>query len=273
MMAQKHLHELLQEDQEPFFLNNYISNKRTQLKRPSPNTTLQLKKQKPPSPSPTTAHFCKNACFLSFQNSPDIRKSPLFEFASPVKSPRRSSNPIFLHIPAKTASLLLEAALRIQKQSKTKPQYKNSLFGSFFKRLTQRSRNKRGEIQGDEKTKVSVKDLLRNTKPYYNVSREEENQGSSNGRPSSGVWSDKSLDMETSSSGHSSVEEDAEFFDNKNKQNGDCACFDNHGFFCESPFRFVLQKSPSSSTGRRTPEFSSPAVSPTRHRTQVRVFI
>lgn len=268
MAAQKHLHELLKEDQEPFLLNNYISHKRNQIKRSSSYTTLQLKKQKPP---PTrTINLCKNACFFSFQNTPDIRKSPLFELSSPVKSP--------LRIPAKTASLLLEAALKIQSK---KPNSKNKsfrVFGSFFKKLTQRNRSKKSENEEN----VSVKDILRwdssigrrHRKSFNSIVEEEENKGfevcSCNGRPScSGVWSesneDKSLDMETSSSGHSceSVEE-VEFVMSKKKENVDCACFDPHGFFCESPFRFALERSASSSSGRRTPEFFSPAESPRR---------
>jgi hypothetical protein len=73
------------------------------------------------------------------------------------------------------------------------------------------------------------------------------------------------MDMETSSSGNScdSVEE---FVMNKKKQNADC---DHNGFFCESPFRFVLERSASSSSGHRTPEFSSPPDSPSRHQIEV----
>lgn len=286
MMAQKHLHELLKEDQEPFLLNNYISNKRSQLKRPSPKATLQVKKQKPTTTTLFPVNLCKNSCFLSFHNTPDnIRKSPLFEFASPVKSPRRPSNAIFLHIPAKTASLLLEAALRIQKHSKTKPHHKNStfgLFGSFFKRLR---RNRKGEIEGGgDRGKVSVKDILRWDSSIGRRNNrkleEEENEGDGVGScevgftcSCSAVWSesneDKSMDMETSSSGHScdSVEEEAVFVvDKMQKQIDDD---DQYGLFRESPFRFVLQRCPSSS-GRRTPEFVSPPVSPSRHKKEVR---
>jgi len=113
-MAQKHLHELLKEDQEPFFLKNYIADRRCQLKRPSPKTHLQVKKRKPISETPSfPGNFCKNACFFSFQDSPDLRKSPLFDFSSPAKSPCRSPNAIFLQIPARTATLLLEAAMQM----------------------------------------------------------------------------------------------------------------------------------------------------------------
>ncbi|CAJ2672664.1 unnamed protein product [Trifolium pratense] len=276
--AQKHLHELLKEDQEPFLLTNYITEKRINLlKRPSPNTTLQLKKQKSPS---TTVNLCKNACFFSFQNTPDIKKSPLFEFSSPTKTT--------FQIPAKTASLLLEAALKIQNNKK--PHYKNKsfgVFGSLLKKLTQRNRNKKSEsstIEGNNN--VSVKDILRwdssigkRDRKCYNEIRVCScevgftcSSCNCNGRhSSSGVWSesneDKSLDTETSSSGNSCDEVD-EFVINKKKQNEDCVCFDHRGFLCESPFRFVLERSVSSSSGHRTPEFSSPADSPSRNQTE-----
>ncbi|XP_027366539.1 uncharacterized protein LOC113872870 [Abrus precatorius] len=253
-MAQKHLRELLKEDQEPFLLKNYISERRSQLKRPSPNTTLQLKKQKPKPPN-FPINLCKNACFTT----PDITKSPLFEFASPSKSP------------ASTAALLLEAALRIQKHSNTKPHNTTfGLFGSFFKRL----KNRKKEIDGG---KVSVKDILRwdsskkgcSKKNHDDVAEVVGSMCSCNGRPSSALWSesneDKSLDLETSSSEHS-VEEIG--FVKKQEQSAQCSSFDDHSFFCEGPFRFVLQQSPSYSSGHRTPEFSSPAASPSRHRTQ-----
>jgi hypothetical protein len=288
--AHKHLHELLKEDQEPFLLTNYISEKRNNLlKRPSSNTTLQFKKQKPPPPPTTTTtivNLCKNACFSSFQNTPDIKNSPLFEFSSPTKTP--SSNAIFLQIPTKTASLLLEAALKIQNNKKPHYQNKNKnksfgVFGSLLKKLTQRNRNKKNElssIEGNDNN-VSVKDILRwdssigkrNIK-CYNEIRVCSCEVGFTCSSCSAVWSesneDKSMDMETSSSGNSCdcVEE---FVMNKKKQNAtDCDCFDHNGFFCESPFRFVLERSASSSSsGHRTPEFSSPPDSPSRHQIEV----
>ena len=97
--------------------------------------------------------------------TPDLRKFPLFEFSSPAKSSCRSSNAIFLNIPARTAALLLEAAMRIQKQSsasESKTQNKNNrgfgVFGSILKTLSHRSRKR--EIEGDG-INVSVKDILR----------------------------------------------------------------------------------------------------------------
>ncbi|XVE76015.1 hypothetical protein DITRI_Ditri12bG0138800 [Diplodiscus trichospermus] len=290
MMAQKHLHELLREDQEPFLLNKYIADRRCQLKKSSPKTHLQIKKRKPVSQNSTfPSNFCKNACFFSLHDSPDPRKSPLFEFPSPAKSPCKSPNAIFLHIPARTAALLLEAALRIQKQSssKTKPQRKNNggtfgLFGSILKRLTHRSRNRKREIANNG-AKVSVKDILRwdSTVGKNNLSRRktsaamEERSGSEmgfscsyNGRPSSAIWSEsneeKSLDMDLDTSCSCSESEDFEEILMSKEviaNNSAFASCDKH--FCESPFHFVLQRSPS--FGHRTPLFSSPATSPSRH--------
>ena len=97
--------------------------------------------------------------------TPDLRKFPLFKFSSPAKSSYRSPNAIFLNIPTRTAALLLEAAMRIQKQlsaSKSKTQNKNNrgftVFGSILKRLSHRSRKR--EIKGHG-VNVSVKDILR----------------------------------------------------------------------------------------------------------------
>ncbi|RDX77294.1 hypothetical protein CR513_42606, partial [Mucuna pruriens] len=270
-MAQKYLHELLEEDQEPFVLNKYISDRRSQMKRSSPKTSLQVRKRKSTNPG----NLCKSACLFSLTDTPDLRKSPLLEFASPAKSPCKSPNAIFLHIPSRTATLLLEAALRIQKHSspssrpKIKAQSQSfSLLGSLYKRLTQRSQNRKKEIDGGG-VKVSVKDILRwdssvGRRKVSNKKEEEKTVNnvnacevgfacSYNGRASSAVWSesneDKSLDMETSSSGYS---EEIHFVTN-HKHN---ACF------CESPFRFVLQTS-SPSSGHHTPELPSPSRHPT----------
>ncbi|KAF7818754.1 hypothetical protein G2W53_024209 [Senna tora] len=261
MMAHKHLHELLKEDQEPFLLHKYISDRRRQLKTPSSTTTLQLNKPKP-KPKPIypnfPPHLCKNVCFFSFPNStPDLFNSPLFEFASPP-NPKTPSKPIFLHIPAPTASLLLQAALRIHKHSSSSSSKPKSnafgLFGSFFKRLTQRNRKR--EIQGD---------ATRNDQQHQILSEKY------NGRPSSAVWSetneDKSLDTETSTSSFCLSDESYNIdFLSKFKHLTDCASCSDHDNFCQSPFRFVLQTSPSS--GRRTPGLASPDSSPARHRTE-----
>lgn len=260
-MAQKHLHELLEEDQEPFHLNTYIAEKRVNLKRVSPKTHLQVKKRKPiSSNSIFPGNFCRNACFTSFHPSPDFRKSPLFEFRSPARnSPCKSPNAIFLHIPARTAGLLLEAALKIHKQkssSKTKKSHiKNqgfARFGSVLKKLTLRNRNTNRETEacgsgadlasfGQRKSSTRRQIVQGETSSY-------------NGRSSYGFWSEtneegRSMDLETSCSSQTEDSEETSV-----------AYFGED--YCESPFRFVLQRSPS--FGCRTPDFLSPAASPCR---------
>ncbi|TYI10770.1 hypothetical protein ES332_A09G163200v1 [Gossypium tomentosum] len=281
MMGQKHLQELLEEDQEPFHLNKYIADRRCQLKKPSPQTHLQLKKPKPISQtSKFPSNFCKNACFFSFHDSPDPRKSPLLGFPSPCKSP----NAIFLHIPARTAALLLEAALRIQKHSSSKTKHHNGgtgfgFFGSILKRITHRNRNRKREIANDG-AKVSVKDILRwdpavaennpsQKKMSSSTSISEDKSGyemgfscSYNGRPSSAVWSESNEEKSLDTSCSCSQSEDFEEIFLSKDVFGNSSAFPS----CESPFHFVLQRSPS--FGHRTPIFSSPATSPGRHQKQ-----
>lgn len=292
-MAQKqqHLHELLKEDQEPFQLKNYIADRRCQLKGASAvaspqKTQIQVKKRKPISQTTKfPSSFCKNSCFFSFHDSPaDPRKSPLFEFPSPAKaakSPCRSPNKIFLHVPARTAALLLEAALRVQKQSsKQKTQNKNNafgLFGSLRRKLTNRNRTRKREESSVSGVKVSVKDILRwdSSVGRRNASNEQKMEDKSSFEIiasemrlsrscSTGVWSESNednksldLDLETSCSSHSDDFEEQEI------EGADFASCDEKRF-SESPFRFVLQTSPS--PGRRTPDFTSPAASPIRHK-------
>ncbi|KAF8397872.1 hypothetical protein HHK36_016797 [Tetracentron sinense] len=291
MMAHKHLRDLLSEDQEPFLLKNYIDERRVQLKRPVPKTQLQVKRRKPVSENSSfPGSFCKNACFFSFHNSPDVRKSPLFDFSSPAKSPCRNSNTLFVPIPARTAAILLEAALRIQKQSASSKQ-KNTkslgfgFLGSILKKVTLRKRNRKREIKGDE-IRVSVKDILRwdssvgrknpaeGKRETSEIILDLEEKGDSeigfscscNSRLSS-AWSEsneeKSLDLETSSS-RSEEYEEMEFVVGE-RENGEFNPCEKG--FCSSPFRFSLQKCPS--PGRRTPEFKSPATSPSRRKKEV----
>lgn len=274
-MAQKHLHELLREDQEPFVLKNYIADKCGQFQKSSPRNQIQVKKRKPVSQTSNfPVNFCKNACFFSFHDSPDPKKSPLFEFSSPAaKSSCRShhQNAIFLNIPARTAAILVEAAVRIQKQStKSKNQSKNNgLFGFFLKRLSKKNKNR--EISGDgAKTPVILpgpgsKASQRSRKSISTSPVKEktaleinayETGFSCSGRPSSSaVWSEsneeKSLDLDLLYTSSSSQSED--FDELKNEK-----CF------CKSPFHFVLQRSPSS--GHQTPVFSSPATFPSPNR-------
>lgn len=231
-MAQKHLHELLKEDQEPFLLTNFIADRRSLLKRPSLKSHFHLNNSKPISHSsgfPTK--FCRSACFFSFNHSPDlVNSSPLFGFQSPVKTPCRNPNPIFLHVPARTAGLLLEAALRIQKQStaaRSKSLGKSNglgLLGSFLKRLTLRGRARKREIDGDGR---------RND-------------------PRDGPPLPAKMAIQENENGNDSV------FRLSNVTGFDF-CESN---VCDSPFRFVLQSSPS--PGHRTPDLASPASSPAR---------
>lgn len=230
-MSQKYLHQLLEEDQEPFLLKNYISDRRNQLKI----TTIN-KIQNSNSTFNFNINPCKNnaSCFFSFPETPDFRKSPLFELTSPVKSPCKSS---------RTATLLLEAALRIQKHSSSLSSSSSSsssnhktktkgfgLFGSLFKRIKQRNQNRKREI---ETKNVFVKDIL--------SSKKFESQKINKGKP---------LETETSCSGYS-----------ERIIHEGCTCYQSS--FSESPFRFVLQTS--SCSGSHTPELASPS----RHITEV----
>ncbi|XP_059667483.1 uncharacterized protein LOC132312931 [Cornus florida] len=284
MMAHKHLHELLKEDQEPFQLKNYIADIK---KKQIPRTTLQVKKRKPIVESSSSRHsiLCKHACFFSFQDSPDVRKPPFFDFPSPAKSPCKSPNTVFMKVPAGTAALLLEAAMRIQKQSssaKPKTQIKNvgfGLLGSILKRLSNRSKTQKREIDCDgvrvsaggrrkfsgkgEKVKENVAGVN-----YKSASEVEFSCSYGKTKLNSAVWSESneenwSLGLETSTSCRSVDSEEIEFVSEEG-ENGGFASIEKR--FCSSPispFRFALTKSPSS--GRRTPEFSSPAASPCRH--------
>ncbi|XP_023771704.1 uncharacterized protein LOC111920370 [Lactuca sativa] len=273
-MSHKHLHELLREDQEPFQLKNYIADRRCQLKSTtSRDTALNPRKRKPliqsTSASTTARNFCINhVCLLSFHDSPDVRKSPFLDFSSPaIKSPYNGRSPnnatVFLHIPSRTAAMLLDAAMRIQKQKKPtyKPKSDSSrnagfgLFGSLLKRLKdRRTRIKRREIS------LSSPPTSRNRKSDVVGSGCSYNHDNTN-RLTSADWSEKSSDLETSCSSWSIHDsEEIEFM-------GENDCFaSTEKCFCSSPsspFRFSLEKSPSS--GRRTPDFISPATSPTHH--------
>ncbi|XP_021764790.1 myb-like protein X [Chenopodium quinoa] len=268
-MAQKHLKELLKEDQEPFYLKDYIANKQCLLKNKQQQIQkLQLKKPKKP-----TSILHKNTCFFSLQDSPDLRKSPkLFDFPpSPIPN-AKSPNKVFLHIPTKTATLLLEAAMRIQKQ-KSKPQktqqIKNSGFGLFNTMLKKLSlRNRTQKLKSDPKTEVSEADENVITS-IVSCSVSSSSSSSCNGRSSS-------LDLESSISGRSfdEVEEDKDEdfeFTNVLKENNNInkISSNNNGDYYYSPiclsplspFRFSLHKSPS-------PERCSPAKSPVRYKFQ-----
>lgn len=290
MASQRHLKDLLQEDQEPFQLQSYISDRRCQIN--APVTHLQVKKRRAISRNTgLPSRFCRNACFFSLRESPDPKKSPLFE----PKSPNRSQNAMFVNIPARTASMLLEAAVRIQKQSSSGvSKTRNAgnafgLFGSVLKKLTHR---KKREISGcnDGDRVSSVKDMLKWESPVVrkivtrkSKSKEEETQNHasesqfSRRSSSSGVWSESVVaneersydcDFETSisySSGSECLDEFA-----SDLMNG--ADYSEDKRFCESPFHFVLGTMPSP-CGFKTPNFSSPAASPRHDCQEVCVFL
>ncbi|KAL2502626.1 hypothetical protein Fot_36474 [Forsythia ovata] len=244
--------ELLKEDQEPFQLKSYIEQRRSHLKE----TTLQVKKRKPIILETTAKRttLCKQACFFSFQSSPDIRKSPFHDLYSPCKSPNGA---VFLHIPAGTAALLADAAMRIHKhKSKPKTQIKNvgfGLFGSILKRLKDRNNNKKRAIGVKNEAKLEEEGKM-DTENRISCS-------CNNSRISSAGWSEyneeKSIDLETSTS--SCRSEYSEII------NDNIVSCENR--FCVSPFRFSLQTSPSLS-GHLTPDFCSPSASPIRHKKQ-----
>ncbi|CAH8363259.1 unnamed protein product [Eruca vesicaria subsp. sativa] len=139
----KHLHELLEDDQEPFHLNHYITNLRSHLGC----SELRVKKRKSENATVLPHGFfsCERSCFFAtHNNSPDPRKSPLFELRSPANKKARDGG-VFLQIPARTAAILLEAAARIQKQQVEKADNRArnrgnafGMFGSVLKRLTNR---------------------------------------------------------------------------------------------------------------------------------------
>ncbi|KAK4343130.1 hypothetical protein RND71_038946 [Anisodus tanguticus] len=254
MAEQKHLHELLKEDQEPFQLKHYIADRRCQLKKldknPSKYSLQSVKKHKS---IPSSTLLCKHACFFSFQDSPDARSPARKVFIpspSPAKSPARIVFRAGLHVPATTSSLLLEAAMRIQKNQQNRPKPKThtgfGLFGLIFKKIKERHKSKTREIKNGVVEKT-----------------EEIASGScscNNSRLSSEGWSEsneeKSMDFETSSSCRSDNEEEIELDCGVNGDFGLC-----DGKYCSSPFTFSLQKCPS--TGCRTP-----AASPVRHKNE-----
>ncbi|XP_010527801.1 PREDICTED: uncharacterized protein LOC104805079 [Tarenaya hassleriana] len=254
-MAQKHLRELLLEDQEPFQLHHYISDRRCQIGRPCLKTDLQVDTRKPISRNPRfPSNLCETSCFFSCRSSPDPRKSPLFE----LRSPGKLQNRVFLQVPTRTAAILLEAAARIQRQSsknlKSKARNRGNgfgLFGSVFKRLTNRNPTRNTETQFSQ-----VKLRLQNAV----------GDKSSCSRRTNAVFSERGgsdSDSQPSSSRSSRGGESFKVFDGFRYGNADAGDFSG----CVSPFRFVLQTSPSSS-GDQTPHFTSPAASPSRRSTK-----
>ncbi|XP_074353558.1 uncharacterized protein LOC141692575 [Apium graveolens] len=269
MASQKHLRELLRQDQEPFYLHNYIADKRnSHLNKP------KNKPAKPPTKSTTSkrASLYKQACFTSFQDSPDFLKSPL----------KKKNSGTVLHVPPKTAAGLLEAATKIHNQSSSKPKnvrFAGLFFGSILRKLkdkntsTSKTRelSSSSSINGPGFEAKQDQYVVDNSKDKYEMgfAFSDCNYSNISRRISSAGWSEintpeednKSLDMDTNSSCTSTSRSD--FYTH------DFVLPDQPHHFCLSPlspFRFALQRSPS--VGRRTPEFLSPSTSPCRHRSQ-----
>lgn len=217
----KHLHELLEDDQEPFHLNHYIADLRSQMGC----SDLRVKKRKSDNVAtfPPGLFSCENSCFYAAHKSPDPRRSPLFELRSPGKKKTRDGR-VFLQIPARTAAILLDAAARIQKQQSEKAKTNKA-----------RTRGNGFGMFG------SVLKLLTNRKP----------------KPCLDNTDGNAISLERGSEPTSSSSSRRECF----VEIGD-------NCFCESPFHFVLQTTPSSS-GHRTPHFTSTATSPARRSTEV----
>ncbi|KFK24831.1 hypothetical protein AALP_AA8G030700 [Arabis alpina] len=270
MASQRHLKDLLEEDQEPFQLQSYISDRRCQI---NPTVThLQVKKRRHISQNASgglPSRFCRNACFFSLRESPDPKKSPLFE----LKSPNRNQNAIFANIPARTASMLLEAAVRIQKQSSERSKTRNAgnafgLFGSVLKKLTHRKKRENNGGRGAS----SVKDMLRWESPVVRkiVTKKSKRQEETQKIASETQFSRRSSSSGTTTNGERSWDCDFETSSSSRSDGLDeftCGLMNGQDLseedkrFCESPFHFVLQTMPSP-CGFKTPNFLSPAVSP-----------
>ncbi|XXG64973.1 hypothetical protein AAC387_Pa05g2789 [Persea americana] len=287
-MAEKHLYELLKEKQEPFVLKNYINERRCPLKRPVAQTQLQPIRRKPISQNPSfPSNLCKNPCLLPFFDSHPT-KSPLFDFHSPPKTPCRNSNTVFLNVPSRTAALLLESALRIQKQSSSSLRMKNSssgFFNSVLKRIALRKRTQKREICGKE-SQVSLKDMLKWDSLYrmHEFAETTENSPTTEAfsekegtpdldflcSPERSDWwmglEEKSEGLESSTSCSSSRSEELEDMEVGEEREDEFRSCEKG--FCSSPFRFLGVEGWEES-GFRTPDFGSPAESPGRQKTEV----
>lgn len=260
MASQKHLRELLRQDQEPFHLHNYIADKR--------NSHLNKPKNKPTTSK--RASLYKQACFTSFQDSPDFLKSPL----------KRKTSSTALHVPAKTAAGLLEAATKIHNQSSSKPKnvrFAGLFFGSILRKLKDKntSTSKTRELSSSSSINGPAFEakqdhyVVDNSKNKYEMGYafSDCNYSNISRRISSAGWSEsntpeednKSVDMDTISSCTTSR---SDFYLQD-------FVLPHQPHFCLSPlspFRFALHRSPS--VGRRTPEFLSPSTSPCHHLAQ-----
>lgn len=261
MASQKHLRELLRQDQEPFHLHNYIADRRNS----------HLNKPKNKSTTSKRASLYKQACFTSFQDSPDFLKSPI----------KKKHSGSVLNVPPKTAAGLLEAATKIHNQSSSsKPKnvrFAGLFLGSILRKLKDKntSTSKTRElssssINGPAFEAKKEQYVVDNSKDKYEMGYafSDCNYSNISRRISSAGWSEsntpeednKSIDMDTISSCTTSR---SDFYIQD-------FVLPHHPHFCLSPlspFRFALHPTPS--VGRRTPDFLSPSTSPCRHPTQV----
>ncbi|XP_058087774.1 uncharacterized protein LOC131234816 [Magnolia sinica] len=254
-MAKKHLQELLNEEQEPFVLTNYINERCSQLRKSPPKTQLHLKRRKPISQNPISpCNFRKNACFFP---SRAIKNSPLFDFQSTPTNP------------------FLKAA----QKSKTPKNLSFGLLGSILKIISPRKKPQKRKICVEE-IRVSVRDILRwdSFDGLQTFSEEKSGEALEMGEnrisevgfscscESSG-WSEdfegKSMDLEIwSNESRSSC---CRALDLEETEGGSGHC---EKAFCSSPLRFQGLEMVSDS-GHKTPEFSSPAMTPSRRKTEI----
>nr|GLL24742.1 uncharacterized protein LOC102590052 [Ipomoea trifida] len=158
-----------------------------------------------------------------------------FQLNTYIADRRAPNGRVRLNVPARTAALLLDAALRIQKQQqqgekKARPQIGLGLFGSILKRLKDRNRNKKREIKNDQRK--DDENVVNEGVEVKNGNGGDESLGVSYSRLSSAGWSEsneeKSLDLETSSScrgdkkiSHQNVYGINHYSDKENYENGE----------------------------------------------------
>lgn len=237
-MAQKkkHLRELLREEQEPFLLKSFIQERRVLLRRRPPSP----KKSSTTALVPSTPTNAKTPLFL-----PSNSKTPsLFSLAA-KKTPASSSSSTAIN---PTAYFILEAALRIQEKQSMNHSRRSirglgiGFFGSVLKRLVS-FRKPRREIQARDAT-LSIKDIKVWDSPHAGDCRKriqvthclEKRRSASHGDGNHGM--EKNELVEDKSFCFSSSEDG---------RGGTSSCSDEN----------------------RSPEFESPAASPTRRKPEV----
>lgn len=210
-MRRNQLQELLQQDQEPFHLQDYINDRRQRLHSRRQNHNSSNKPG-----SNFTTKLCKKACFISIGSSPDVVESPAI-----VKT---NKNVIFFHVPAKTASMLLEASARIRQPKKIDA---SKRLGSFLKKLKQSSgAGEKRKKREEEDAGVPLKDILRYDSSTAFIGRTVTLRQNPTFSPEiQEIKIDKNLDFETE--------------------------------FCTSPFHFILHNDSYNNNNHQPPNSSS----------------